>query len=90
MRQPPDGLLRTQGDEAGERTYLNAVIGIEVLEISDEGATFAISQTRETPIRGGHSRGPVPRRPVRKPNAGPANSSKTNPDADTRRWDTRR
>ena len=41
--------------EAGERIHLNDVIGIEVLEISAEGATFAISQTRETPIRGGHS-----------------------------------
>ena len=37
--------------EASERIYLNDVIGFEVLEISAEGATFAISQTREAPIR---------------------------------------
>ena len=40
---------------ASERLCPSDVIGIEVLEISAEGATFAISQTRETPIRGGHS-----------------------------------
>ena len=41
--------------EASERIHLNNVISLEVLEISAEGATLALSRTREAPIRGDHS-----------------------------------